>query len=208
LSFLPPRPQRLTVTGPAGDLEALLEDPQSASPEGFGVVCHPHPLQGGTLNNKVVHTLARALQESGCPTLRFNFRGVGQSAGRYDHGRGETEDALAVIGEGRRRWPDTPLILAGFSFGSMVALQAAPSAQPARLITVAPAVQLAPEAGIPRPPCPWLIIQGQADTVVDWRDVAAFAARFSPPPQLRLLAGVDHFFHGRLPQLRAAVLEQ
>lgn len=192
-------------------LEALIEDPQadcdpgSARP-GFGVVCHPHPLHGGTMTNKVVHTVARALQEQGLPTLRFNFRGVGRSEGTYDEGRGETADALAVIAWGRAQWPGAPLTLAGFSFGSMVALQAATSAHPVRVITVAPAVNNPAYAHIKAPECPWLILQGEADQLVDAGAVRSFAARCSPPPTLRLFPGVDHFFNGHLPELREAVL--
>jgi hypothetical protein len=212
LSFRPPRAEPVQIAGPVGALQALLEETpaDAARPDpriGFGVVCHPHPLYGGTMTNKVVHTVARALQEQGLPTVRFNYRGVGQSPGVYDEGRGETDDALAVIAWGRARWPQAPLVLAGFSFGSMVALRAAPAAQPSRLITVAPPVQR-PEFGAITPPqCPWLIIQGEADEVVDYRAVVGFAGRFSPPPVLRLLAGVDHFFNGRLPELREALLQ-
>ncbi|HEY5020829.1 MAG TPA: alpha/beta fold hydrolase [Steroidobacteraceae bacterium] len=200
------------MAGPAGALQALIEDPQveaaGMGPRvGFGVICHPHPLYGGTMINKVVHTIARTLQEQGQPTVRFNFRGVGQSEGTYDEGRGETADTLAVIAWGRARWPEAPLTLAGFSFGAMVALLAAPSAKPARLITVAPAVTHKEFSSVEQPQCPWLIIQGEADEVVDYREVAAFAARFSPAPVLRLLPGVDHFFNGRLPELRAAVIQ-
>lgn len=158
------------------------------------------------MTNKVVHMLARALQEQGLATLRFNYRGVGQSAGEFDGGKGETADALAVIAWGRERWPELPLTLAGFSFGSMVALFATPTALPVDLITVAPAVANGQFGAVERPTCPWLIIQGMADEVVDYRDVAAFAARFSPAPTLRLLPGVDHFFNGRLPELREAIL--
>ena len=137
-----PAAEALTISGPAGALETLLEVPAAGAPVGgFAVVCHPHPLHGGTMQNKVVHTLARALQEAGIATLRFNFRGVGASAGSYDEGRGEIEDALAVIAYGRARWPGAALTLAGFSFGAQVALLAAPSSAPARLITVAPPVE-------------------------------------------------------------------
>jgi len=192
-------------------LEALLEDPQAGAtgsvPAGFGVICHPHPLYGGTMTNKVVHTLARALQEQGLATLRFNFRGVGASEGQYDEGRGETGDTLAVIDWGRGRWSAAPLTLGGFSFGAMVALLAAPKARPARLITVAPAVRNVRYEAVEAPSCPWLIVQGGADELVDPHDVAAFAARFSPPPALRLLPGVDHFFNGHLPELRATLLQ-
>ena len=137
------------------------------------------------MHNKVVHTVARACQERGLATLRFNYRGVGASAGSYDDGRGETQDALAVVAVGRARWPHGALTLAGFSFGA--------HGEPARrgrwprrsrLISVAPAVASAESESIVRPPCPWLIVQGEADEVVDARAVQAFAARFQPPPQL------------------------
>lgn len=140
------------------------------------------------------------------PTLRFNFRGVGASAGSYDEGRGETQDALAVIAAGRARWPQAALTLAGFSFGAVVSLMAAAAAAPSRLISVAPPVARFGLASIARPACPWLIVQGDADEVVDARETQAFAANFSPPPQLVLLPGVGHFFHGRLDQLRDAAI--
>src|ERR1700722_3706332 len=132
-----PRAERLAIAGPAGKLEALIETPVSEGSAGgdvsaFGVVCHPHPLYGGTLDNKVVHTLARAFEERGAPTIRFNFRGVGESAGSYDEGRGETEDALAVIAFGRARWPQAALWLGGFSFRGAAAGLAAAGGRPPR----------------------------------------------------------------------------
>jgi uncharacterized protein len=208
LSFRPPRAEPLLIEGPAGVLEALLEDPQVSPPSGpaagFAVVCHPHPLHGGSMHNKVVHTVARACQERAMPTLRFNFRGVGNSAGSYDEGRGETLDALAVVAAGRVRWPRAPLTLAGFSFGGMVSLLAAAAAAPARLISIAPAVTRAEFVSMARPDCPWLIVQGGADEIVECAEVQAFAARFQPPPQLVVLPGAGHFFHGRLSELRDA----
>jgi uncharacterized protein len=208
LSPPPPRAHPLQIDGPAGVLEALLEEPLEAPPgsaaAGFGVICHPHPLHGGTMHNKVVHTVARACQERGMPTLRFNFRGVGASAGSYDEGRGEIQDALAVVTAGRARWPEAALSLAGFSFGGTVSLCAAAAAAPARLISVAPAVGRASLSSIARPACPWLIVQGEADEIIDSKQVQAFAARFEPPPQLVLLPGVGHFFHGRLQELHDA----
>ena len=213
MNLQPPRAEALMIDGPAGRLEALLEAPLAqpgadtpASPAAFGVICHPHPLYGGSMQNKVVHTLARACQERGMPTLRFNFRGVGASAGSYDEGRGETQDALAVIAAGRARWPHAALTLAGFSFGAVVSLMAAAAAAPSRLISVAPAVVRFGLTSMARPACPWLIVQGDADELVDAREVQAFAAGFSPPPQLVLLPGVGHFFHGRLDQLRDAAI--
>jgi len=193
----------VAIEGSAGALEALVEDPHAASPPGFAVICHPHPQHGGTMHNKVVYTLARAFQEAGYPSVRFNYRGVGASAGAYDEGRGEYADALAVIAWGRRRWPAAPLALAGFSFGALIALRAATVEHPIRLVMVAPAVTRADYASTIRPACPWHIVQGEADELVDYRDVQAFAARFVPPPELHLLPGVDHFFHGRLQELRA-----
>jgi uncharacterized protein len=203
MSFLPPPRTPLDIDGPAGTLEALLEDPGGSGAR-FAVVCHPHPLHGGTMHNKVVFMLARALQEQGMPTLRFNYRGVGRSAGSYDDGRGETDDALSVIGWGRQRWPAAQLVLAGFSFGALVALRAALVVEPEHLISVAPPVARLGEA-VRRPDCHWLLIQGDADELVDCRDVLAWAERFEPPPTVRVFAGGDHFFHGRLHELKAAV---
>ena len=122
--FRPPAPRPVTIDGPAGSIEARVEDPSSAGtlPLVIGVVCHPHPLHGGTMQNKVVHTAARAMQEAGAATVRFNFRGVGASGGRYDDGIGEVDDALAVIEWARREFSCDTLWLAGFSFGAAVAL--------------------------------------------------------------------------------------
>jgi uncharacterized protein len=207
LSFVPPRPEPLVIAGPAGDLESLLEQPPGAAAGAFGVICHPHPQQGGTMRNKVVHMLARAFQELGLPTLRFNYRGVGASAGAYDDGRGETDDAVAVIQWGMRHWPGAAVWLAGFSFGALVAMRAAQRIRPARLVCVAPPVQHAETSEAAAPQSPWLIVQGDADEIVDHRQVAAFAARCSPAPTLRILPGVGHFFHGRLAELHQAVID-
>lgn len=201
-----PRQERSSIAGPAGALEALVEEPEGTAGSSFGVICHPHPLHGGTLDNKVVHTVARALHDLGLPTVRFNFRGVGASKGRFADGVGETADALAVVAWGRARWPRAEPWLAGFSFGGGVALRAAALARAQRLITVAPAVfPVAPD--YPPPACPWLLIQGDQDEVIDAGAVLAWASVQSPPPVVRILAGAGHFFHGRLPELRAAVVD-
>jgi alpha/beta superfamily hydrolase len=171
-----------------------------------GVVCHPHPLYGGTMQNKVVHTLARAMQELGAPTVRFNFRGVGASAGSYDAGRGELEDAIAVVAWARSRWVCDALWLAGFSFGSAIALQAAPAVHPLALVTVAPPVGRILAHETAHPGCPWLVVQGDADELVDFATVRAWIARFEAPPELVVMAGAEHFFHARLGELRAAVM--
>jgi len=205
-----PQAERLQLPGPAGDLQALIETPLSeAQPRpvrAFGVVCHPHPLHGGTMDNKVVHTVARAFQQLGAPCIRFNFRGVGRSAGTYDEGRGETEDALAVIGYGRTRWPQAALWLGGFSFGGAVALLAQARAQARRLVLVAPGVTKIDVTHAPAPECPWLVIQGDADDVVPADFVLGWARGIRPPPQIHVLAGAGHFFHGRINELRDAVL--
>jgi len=207
----PPQSERLMLEGPAGALEALIETPRlegrEASPvRAFAVVCHPHPLYGGTLDNKVVYTLARAFEHFGAPAIRFNFRGVGRSAGAYDEGRGETLDALAVIDYGRRRWPDAALWLGGFSFGGAVAVLAAGDAAPALLVAVAPGVNRLDVGGAAPPRCPWLVVQGEADDVVPPGVVLEWARHLVPAPQVVLLEGTGHFFHGRINELRAAVL--
>lgn len=180
--------------------------PQGAVVSAFAVVCHPHPLHGGTLDNKVVYTVARAFMQLGAPAVRFNFRGVGASAGHYDEGRGETEDTLAVIAYGRRRWPQAALWLGGFSFGGAVALLAAARARPQRLVVVAPGVTKIEVPVSAAPECPWLIVQGDADDVVPAPFVLEWAAGFRPAPALCVLPGAGHFFHGRTLELRDAVL--
>jgi alpha/beta superfamily hydrolase len=155
------------------------------------------------MDNKVVYTLSRAFHEMGAPTIRFNFRGVGASAGRYEEGRGEMEDVLAVVAHGRQRWPGAALWLAGFSFGGGVAIRAARRAGAARLVSVAPAVSLDTEL----PDCPWLIVQAEPDDVVDPGTVRAVVRGLLPPPVLTVLPGAGHFFHGRLPELRDAVVQ-
>lgn len=200
----PPRPEAVEIPGPAGPLEAIVEDP-GGEPPALAVVCHPHPLYQGTMRNKVVHTVARAMNRIGAPAVRFNFRGVGASGGAWDEGRGETDDALAVVDWARRRWPGRPLWLAGFSFGAFVALRTAPAARPAALVTVAPPVQRFPVGESPDPECPWLVVQGEADELVDYREVVAWAEARTAVPRIELLAETSHFFHGRLGVLQEVV---
>ena len=206
----PPRTERLTIAGPAGGLQALIETPADGAAgavRAFGVVCHPHPLYGGTMDNKVVWTVARAFQQLGAPAIRFNFRGVGASAGSYDEGHGETQDALAVIAFARERFPGRELWLGGFSFGGAVAVRAAGRAHPGRLVAVAPGITRIDVTHAAAPACPWLIVQGDADEVVPAQLVLEWAHRLKPAPTLRLLHGAEHFFHGRINELRDAVVE-
>ena len=208
----PPQAERTSLPGPAGPLQALIETPVTEGQglqavSAFAVVCHPHPLYGGSMDNKVVYTVARTLEQLGAPAIRFNFRGVGASAGSYDAGRGETADALAVVAYGRRRWPNAALWLAGFSFGGAVAVRAAGEAGPQRLIAVAPGITTITVTDAAPPACPWLIVHGDADAVVPLEAVRAWADTLSPAPQMRVLPGASHFFHGRLNELRDVVLE-
>ena len=151
--------------------------------------------------NKVVHTVARCLSAHGYAALRFNYRGVGRSAGRYADGLGETDDAVAMIDWLQARHPELPLVLAGFSFGAFVALRAIAERPAAALITVAPPVRMFEFARLNRPDCPWLLVQGDADEIVDAGDVFAWADALEPPPQRAVIAGGGHFFHGRLVEL-------
>lgn len=202
-----PTREALSLAGPAGVIEALLEVPDRERFGQVAVVCHPHPLHQGSMLNKVVHTVARAMLDLGFPTLRFNFRGVGASDGRYAEGIGEAEDVLAVSHWLRERYADAGLILAGFSFGAMVACRAALTLRPAQLITIAPPVARTRRLlEGRRPDVPWLIIQGDADGVVPSHEVTEWAQSLQPPPALALLPGVDHFFHGRLTELRQLIV--
>jgi alpha/beta superfamily hydrolase len=200
-----PQSEMLSIAGPAGRLEALLETPQEAAPRGTAVVCHPHPLHEGSMHNKVVHTLARAFTACGLSALRFNFRGVGASEGSFDDGRGELEDALAAVREARERTPDGTLWLAGFSFGAAIAIRAATGAAPDGLVSVAPAVARVAGAGGAEPRCPWLVIQGDQDELVSVDDTIAWVNALEPGPELTVLGGASHFFHGRLVELRKVV---
>jgi alpha/beta superfamily hydrolase len=196
--------ERVSIAGPAGAIEAVAEDCAAAG-RCYAVICHPHPLYGGTMDNKVVTTTARALRDGGVPTLRFNFRGVGASAGSYDQGDGETNDAQAVAAWGDARWPGRSLVIAGFSFGGYVALRLAGLHEPRLLITIAPAISLLDGKSFAAPQCPWLVIQGAADELVDAAHVSALVNRTVPKPKLVLLPGVGHFFHGNLQELRDTV---
>ncbi len=202
----PPRaaPEGIDIEGPAGLIEAVLEDSR-ADGDAYAIVCHPHPEFGGTMNNKVVTTLARALQDCAIPVLRFNFRGVERSEGSFDGGIGETEDALAVADWGARRWPGRSPIVAGFSFGSYVALRVAERRTARRVILVAPPVGRFDFTVLSTPGVPWMVIQGDADEVVDPGAVRRWALASAPAPKLLMMPGVGHFFHGRLTDLRDAV---
>lgn len=173
------------------------------------IICHPHSLMGGTMNNKVVTTLARAFSELGLHTVRFNFRGVGESKGVYDAGIGETHDVLAVWDWVKARRPQDQIWLAGFSFGAFVSFRAASLRTPAQLVSIAPPVHNFnfDFSSISRPSCPWLVVQGDQDEVVDPQLVFDWIKTFDPPPKLITMEGATHFFHGRLVELRHLLVE-
>jgi alpha/beta superfamily hydrolase len=198
-----PMIEKVLIDGRAGAIEAMVESPPGARGDIVAVCCHPHPLYGGTMQNKVVHTLARACHDQRVATLRFNFRGVGASEGAHDDGKGESEDAAAVADYARELTGAGRLWSLGFSFGGFVAYRLATLRDAAALVTVAPPVQRFDFTRLPVPRCPWLIAQGDADELVDHGRVLAWTATLEPPPQVRILAGAEHFFHGRLTELRS-----
>lgn len=201
----PPKTELLNIPGPAGLLEAIVETPSGSDPAAIVVLCHPHPLFDGTMRNKVVHTLARAFVAQGFAAVRFNFRGAGKSGGTHDDGRGEIDDALAVLDWSRNRWPDLPWWLGGFSFGAMVAIHCAIRTIPAGLVTIAPPVQKFAEELAEQPRCPWLIIQGDTDDLVNVDEVLDWVNSLEPGPELQIKDDTDHFFHGKLVDLRESV---
>lgn len=195
----------LTLTGGAGAIEAAIELPDAEPRAGVAIVCHPHPLQGGTMHNKVVTMVSRSLVELGIATVRFNFRGVGASAGEHDEGRGETDDVLAIGAWLQRERPTDAVWLAGFSFGSYIALRAAKRLGVKQLIQIAPPVGRWAFEEVELPECPWLVVQGEADEVVDPNAVYAWVASLAKPPTLVRMPDTSHFFHRRLMDLRGVV---
>jgi hypothetical protein len=200
-----PRAERLFIDGPAGRLQAIFELPAEQTPLGSVVVCHPHPQHGGTMHNKVAHTLARAFVRMGFAALRFNFRGTEESEGVYDAGDGELADALAAIDWMRARFPEKALWVAGFSFGAAIAVKAAVATEVDGLISVAPAISRFASGLDKQPTCPWLIVQGDQDELVDIDETVNWVDGLEPGPELLIIPEGEHFFHGRLVELREAI---
>jgi alpha/beta superfamily hydrolase len=200
------RPASVTIDGPAGLVEVVVEDP-AQPPVGLAVVAHPNPQMGGTMDNKVVHTLSRAFVLAGWRAVRFNFRGIGRSEGAWADGVGEVDDMLAVIAHHQTdpAMQGLPLALAGFSFGGFVAASAcarltAMSAAPRELVLVGPAARYS----LPAVPANTLVVQGEQDDVVSMASVLDWARPQALP--VTVVPGVGHFFHGQLPVLREVVL--
>lgn len=190
--------ERFVIPGPAGALELLANAPPE--PRGIALIAHPHPQQGGTLDNKVAYTLAKTFFELGLAAVRFNFRGVGRSEGTFDDGVGETADALAALAHAKSRYGELPVALAGFSFGSFVQTRVAATVQALRLVLVGPAVGRIGDTAVPEDT---IVIHGEEDDVVPLADVFAWAR----PRELPVIVfpGCGHFFHGRLPQLTRTI---
>jgi alpha/beta superfamily hydrolase len=204
--------ERALVAGLAGNIETVIEHPAvfpadgvSEGIRGIALVCHPHPLFGGTLDNKVVTTLARAFVELGYVALRPNFRGVGKSEGEHDHGRGETEDMLALIAHARERFGDLPVALAGFSFGGYVQARVAQRLAPERMVLVGVAAGDLGERRYETPtvPAETLVIHGELDETVPLARVLDWARPQELP--VVVIPGADHFFHRRLHLIRGIV---
>lgn len=198
--------QNLSVPGAAGVLEALLDVPAEGVVKGTAFIAHPHPLFGGTMHNKVVQTLARAFVQCGWRAVRFNFRGVGASAGTYDEGRGEAQDMLRVIDQ---LAPEGPVALAGFSFGAFVTSHVVQALGEARLPqalvlvgTAAARFEVAPVPQALHERC--LVVHGEQDDTVSLASVMDWARPQSLP--ITVIPGVEHFFHGQLPLLKSLVI--
>ena len=202
-----PVSERMFIDGPAGRLETILDEPRDGAVKGCAVVCHPHPQHGGTMHNKVAHTLARSFVRLGFSALRFNFRGTEGSEGIYDEGMGELDDALAAADWMRSNRPGGPLWVAGFSFGAAIAVRAADPARADGLVAVAPAIYRFARDLDKHPQCPFLVIQGDEDELVDVDETIEWVNGLEPGPELLVMTGAEHFFHGRLVELREAVIE-
>lgn len=191
--------QPLQIDGPVGNLETVLDPPRGEA-RGLALIAHPHPLYGGTLDNKVAQTLATTFAHCGLMAVRMNFRGVGASSGQFDAGRGETEDWLAVHAQLRLRYPQGPLFLAGFSFGAYVMSLVAQRLACQQLVLVGPAVRAFP---MPQVAPTTLVIHGELDTTIPLKDVLDWAT----PQDLSLVVvpGADHFFHRRLHHIKTWV---
>ncbi|NOZ54810.1 MAG: alpha/beta hydrolase [Gammaproteobacteria bacterium] len=210
LAEIPCSGENFLISGAAGPLEAVLVQPESfVAGDPIAVVCHPHPLHGGSMANKVVHIISNTLNHMALTTLRFNFRGVGHSMGCFDNGVGEVQDLLAVAAWLARRYPSSPVWLAGFSFGAFVVFSCYEAVGAARLLLVAPPVAKFsfPEIATPVT-IPWMVIQGGKDDVVSPQEVSIWVQRQPNPPHFEWFADADHFFHGQLNRIKDVIKNQ
>jgi len=200
------RVRKVAIPSAIGALEGVLEFVEGEAPRALAVVCHPHPLFGGTMHNKVVFRTAEAFQHAGFATLRFNFRGVGGSPGTHDDGKGEQEDARAALDYLAALYPGVPLALSGFSFGGGVCLSYGPTDPRVRLLwAVAPGVGRRDFSHLALCDVPKGVVQGTADELCPLADLEAAWPAWADPKAKYLVDGADHFFVGRLPEMQAAL---
>lgn len=203
---MPRRIESLFLGGPAGRLEALLEEPETP-PTYAALVCHPHPKGGGTMHNKVVYRMARGLRQTGCVVLRFNYRGVNLSEGEYDEGRGEAEDARVALRELRLRYPGLPVLIGGFSFGSRIALRLASEEEDlvcviaAGFPTTIPGQDYVGGITIPK-----YFVHSTVDVFGPYPEFTAFYKTLAEPKQLTWIEGGDHFFKDALDDFESAII--
>lgn len=195
------------LPGPAGNLEVIVTPCSECKHNTVAILCHPHPLHGGTMNNKVVMTLARTFRELKMPTVRFNFRGVGKSEGSFAEGIGEVEDLLSVVTWVQKVCPGSEIVLGGFSFGAYIAACVATQISVSQLVTIAPQVSRFIQAQLPPITCPWVLVQGEQDEIVDPNEVYAWIETLEIKPVLIRLPDAGHFFHGKLLELREKLVE-
>jgi alpha/beta superfamily hydrolase len=197
------------IAGPVGRLEALLEEPELGEPRYAALVCHPHPLYGGTMHNKVVYRMARGLRKTGAVVLRFNFRGVNLSEGTHAHGAGESEDARAALGFLRDRYPDLPWMLSGFSFGSRVALRLGCSVSPApgRIMAIGLPTKGQDHSCLAQCGVRKVFIHSTHDEHGPKLELEAAFAHFAEPKEIHWIEAQDHFFAGALDAFEAAVIQ-
>lgn len=193
--------QQLFIPGPIGNLEAVVQT-IPAPISRVGIICHPNPLQGGTMQNKVVTTIAKAFNHMSMAAVRFNYRGVERSEGQYGGIEGEIADCMAIVDWAQQQWPQAKLWFAGFSFGAFIAASVASKVSAEQLITIAPAVDRMPYNTISSVNCPWLVIQGENDDVVIPESVYSWFAQLNANKTLIKLADTGHFFHGKLIELQ------
>ena len=203
---MPRRIESLFLAGPAGRLEALLEEPEHASPVEVALVCHPHPQHGGTMHNKVVYRLARGLRKAGCVVLRFNYRGVNLSEGEYANEIGETDDARVALRELQNRYPELPVLAAGFSFGSRVVLRLASQEDSIqRVIAVGFPTRIAERRFLDGLRVPKYFVQSTNDQFGPRADFAPFYDSLPPPKRLDWVEASDHFFKDGLDAFEGVV---
>ena len=198
----------MLISGAIGQLEIAISEPSVDKPSALGLICHPHPLHEGSMNNKVVTTVAKTFNQLDAVAVRFNYRGVGQSEGKYGEGIGEIDDAHAVLEYVRQEYPELPLWIAGFSFGGYIAANLAKQCQADLLVCIGPAVETFDFTELVEFPCPTIVVQGEQDEIVPPDKVYAWVETVMTQKQLIRMPETSHFFHRKLIHLRDLLATQ